>query len=144
MSNKQDWMYERLDRLVKICKSTEPDNPDDTWLFTPQIIDAHDMCKNVLQNYEIMDNEEKVKIMKQANAIWKIRRMIWNGEFDFDWQANMHAEIVVLLKAGAIIQAIKYYRKEMETHTGHQPRLKVAKDEIDKIRDNLKQQGITK
>jgi DNA-binding GntR family transcriptional regulator len=144
MSNKQDWMYERLDRLVKICKSTEPDNPDDTWLFTPQVIDAHDMCKNVLQNYEIMDNEEKVKIMKQANAIWKIRRMIWNGEFDFDWQANMHAEIVDQIKAGDIIQAIKHYRREMETHTGQQLSLKVAKDEIDKIRDNLKQQGITK
>jgi hypothetical protein len=32
----------------------------------------------------------------------------------------------------------------METHTGQQLSLKVAKDEIDKIRDNLKQQGITK
>jgi len=137
MSNKKEWMYEKLDRLVKLCKSTEPDSPDDIWLFTPQVIDAHEMSLNVLQNYDIMDNEEKVRIMKQANAIWKTRRMIWNGEFDFDWQAKMHAEIVDLIKAKAIIQAIKHYRQEMETHTGTLVSLKASKDEIDKIRDNL-------
>jgi len=138
MSNKKDWMYERLERLVKLCKSTEPDTPDDTWLFTPHVIKAHDMCRNVHYNYEMMKNDEKVSIMKQANAIWKIRRKIWNGEFDFDWQASMHAEIVDQIKAGALIQAIKHYRQEMNTHTGTQPSLRVSKDHVDKIRDNLK------
>ena len=64
--------------------------------------------------------------------------MIWKGEFDFDWQANMHAEIVNQIKAGALIQAIKHYRQEMETHTGKKISLKDSKDHVDKIRDNLK------
>ena len=34
MSNKQDWMYERLERLVKLVKSTEPDQFVDDYLFT--------------------------------------------------------------------------------------------------------------
>ena len=144
MSNKQDWMYERLERLVKLVKSTEPDQFVDDYLFTPHVIDAHDMCKNVLENYEIMDNTEKVNIMKQANTIWKTRRKIWKGEFDFDWQANMHAEIVDQIKAKAIIQAIKHYRQETETHTETTVSLRVAKDHVDKIRDNLKQQGVIK
>ena len=138
MSNKQDWMYERLERLVKLVKSTEPDQFVDDYLFTPHVIEAHDMCTNVLQNYEIMDNSEKVRIMREANAIWKTRRLIWKGEFDFDWQANMHAEIVDQIKAKAIIQAIKHYRQEMETHTGKKISLKDCKNHVDKIRDNLK------
>ena len=138
MSNKQDWMYERLERLVKLVKSTEPDQFVDDYLFTPHVIDAHDLCRDVLENYEILDNFEKAKIMKQANAIWKTRRLIWKGEFDFDWQANMHAEIVNQIKAGALIQAIKHYRQEMETHTGKKISLKDSKDHVDKIRDNLK------
>ena len=144
MSNKQDWMYERLERLVKLVKSTEPDQFVDDYLFTPHVIEAHDMCMNVHQNYEIMDNTEKVRIMKEANAIWKTRRLIWKGEFDFDWQANMHAEIVDQIKAGNVIRAIKHYRQETETHTGTRPSLKASKDHVDKIRDNLKQQGVTK
>jgi len=144
MSNKQDWMYERLERLVKLVKSTEPDQFVDDYLFTPHVIEAHDMCTNVLQNYEIMDNSEKVRIMREANAIWKTRRLIWKGEFDFDWQANMHAEIVDQIKAKAIIQAIKHYRQEMETHTGTRVSLRDSKNHVDKIRDNLKQQGVTK
>jgi len=144
MSNKKDWMYERLERLVKLVKSTEPDQFVDDYLFTPHVIDAHDLCRDVLQNYEIMDPGEKITIMTKANQIWKIRRKIWKGEFDFDWQASMHAEIVDQIKAGALIQAIKHYRQEMNTHTGTQPSLRVAKDHVDKIRDNLKQQGVIK
>ena len=144
MSNKKDWMYERLERLVKLVKSTEPDQFVDDYLFTPQVIDAHDMCKNVLENYGILDYEDKVNIMTKANAIWKTRRKIFKGEFDFDWQASMHAEIVDQIKAGALIQAIKHYRQEMNTHTGTQPSLRVPKDHVDKIRDNLKQQGVIK
>ena len=137
MSNKQDWMYERLERLVKLVKSTEPDQFVDDYLFTPHVIEAHDMCMNVHQNYEIMDNSEKANIMKQANAIWKTRRLILKGEFDFDWQANMHAEIVDQIKAGTLIQAIKHYRQEIETHTGSRPDLRAAKDHVDSIKESL-------
>tara|TARA_R110000851_G_scaffold133912_1_gene268997 strand:- start:1275 stop:1709 length:435 start_codon:yes stop_codon:yes gene_type:complete len=144
MSNKQDWMYERLERLVKLVKSTEPDQFVDDYLFTPHVIDAHDLCRDVLQNYEIMDPEEKITIMTKANQIWKIRRKIWKGEFDFDWQASMHAEIVDQIKAGNVIRAIKHYRQETETHTGTTVSLKDSKDHVDKIKDNLKKQGVVK
>ena len=144
MSNKKEWMLERLNRLVKTCKSTEPDSPDESWLFTPHVIDAHEMYTKVNTLYDSLSHEEKVKLMTKANQIWKIRRKIWNGEFDFDWQASMHAEIVDQIKAGALIQAIKHYRQEMNTHTGTQPSLRVSKDHVDKIRDNLKQQGVIK
>tara|TARA_R110001583_G_scaffold36483_4_gene120077 strand:- start:1 stop:435 length:435 start_codon:yes stop_codon:yes gene_type:complete len=141
MSNKQDWMYERLDRLVKLCKSTEPDNPDDTWLFTPQVIEAHDMCRNVLENYEIMDNFEKVDIMTKANKIWKIRRKIWNGEWDDVSASTLHTEVEDLIKAGAIIEAIKHYRNEMKTHLSTDVSLKESKDYVDVLRADLNRRG---
>ena len=144
MSNKKEWMLERLNRLVKICKSTEPDNPDDIWLFTPQVIDAHEMYGRVDVEYDSLNVEERVEIMKKANTVWKIRRKIWNGEFDFDWQATVYAEIVDMIKAGAVIQSIKYYRSEMKTNLDIDVSLREAKDYVDKIRDNLKQQGVTK
>jgi hypothetical protein len=144
MSNKKEWMLERLDRLVKICKSTEPDSPDDIWLFTPQVIDAHEMYNRVDVAYDSLNAEERVEIMKKANTVWKIRRKIWNGEFDSDWQATMYAEIVDMIKAGAVIQSIKYYRSEMKTNLDIDVSLRESKDYVDAIRDNLKNQGVVK
>ena len=144
MSNKQDWMYERLDRLVKLCKSTEPDNPDDTWLFTPQVIEAHDMCRNVLENYEIMDNFEKVDIMTKANKIWKIRRKIFNGEWDDVSASTLHGEVEDMIEAGAIINAIKHYRNEMKTNLNTDISLREAKDYVDAIRNDMRRKGIIK
>ena len=43
MSNKKDWVVEKLNRLVKLSRATEPDQPDDTSLFTPHTIDAYDL-----------------------------------------------------------------------------------------------------
>jgi len=93
MSNKKEWMLERLNRLVKICKSTEPDNPDDTWLFTPQVIEAHEMYTKVNTVYDSLSHEEKVEIMKKANKTWKIRRKIWNGEWDDVSASTLHGEV---------------------------------------------------
>ena len=144
MSNKQDWMLERLNRLVKLCKSTEPDKPDDTWLFTPQVIEAHDMCRNILENYGIMDNFEKVDIMTKANKIWKIRRKIWNGEWDDVSASALHTEIEDMIEAGAIINAIKHYRNEMKTNLNTDISLREAKDYVDAIRNDMRRKGIIK
>ena len=39
-------MYKKLNRLVKLCKATEPEKPDDTHLFMPTTIAAYDMLND--------------------------------------------------------------------------------------------------
>ena len=144
MSNKKEWMLERLNRLVKLCKSTEPDNPDDSWLFTPHVIDAHDMYLKVNTLYDSLNHEEKVEIMKKANTAWKIRRKIYNGEWDDVTASTLHGEIEDMIEAGAIIQSIKHYRSEMKTHLDTDVSLREAKDYVDALRDDMRRKGIIK
>ena len=144
MSNKKEWMLERLNRLVKICRSTEPDNPDDSWLFTPHVIDAHEMYLKVNTLYDSLNHEEKVEIMKKANTAWKIRRKIWNGEWDDVTASTLHGEIEDMIEAGAIIQAINHYRREMKTHLDTDVSLREAKDYVDALRDDMRRKGIIK
>ena len=144
MSNKKEWMLERLDRLVKICKSTEPDNPDDSWLFTPHVVEAHEMYLKVNTLYDSLSHEEKVEIMKKANKTWKIRRKIWNGEWDNVTASTLHGEIEDMIESGAIIQAIKHYRSEMKTHLDTDISLREAKDYVDALRDDMRRKGIIK
>ena len=66
MSNKKEWIYEKLNRLVKFCKATEPDQPDDKHLFMPTIIDAYDMLNDVEDSYDEMTSSEIKKIMVEA------------------------------------------------------------------------------
>ena len=144
MSNKKEWMLERLDRLVKTCKSTEPDNPDDSWLFTPHVIDAHEMHNRVDVLYDSLNHEEKVKIMKKANTAWKIRRKIYNGEWDDVSASTLHGDLEDLIKDGYIINAIKHYRNEMKTNLNTDVSLREAKDYIDALRNDMERQGIIK
>ena len=62
-SNKKQWMYEKLNRLVKLCKATEPDQPDDKHLFMPTTIDAYDMLNDVEDSYDDMTPREIKEIM---------------------------------------------------------------------------------
>ena len=142
MSNKKEWMLERLDRLVKLCKSTEPDNPDDTWLFSSDNVEAHHLCDLVLEDYDTMGYEDKVNIMTKANAIWKIRRKIWNGEWDDVSASRLHTEVEDLIKSGSIINAIKHYRNEMKTHLDTDVSIREAKDYVDALRDDMRRQGM--
>ena len=144
MSNKKEWMLERLNRLVKLCKSTEPDNPDDSWLFTPHVIDAHEIHNRVDVAYDSLNHEEKVKIMKTANTVWKIRRKIYNGEWDDVSASTLHGDLEDLIKDGYIINAIKHYRNEMKTNLNTDISLKEAKDYIDALRNDMERQGIIK
>ena len=142
MSNKKDWIDEKLSRLVKLCKSTEPDNPDDNYLFTPHNIEAHSLIDNVQDNYGSMTNKDIVDIMKQANIIWRIRKKIYNGEWDYVSASSLHDELEDMIEAGAIIQAIKHYRSEMKTHLDTDVSLREAKDYVDALHESMRQKGM--
>ena len=144
MSNKKDWMLNRLSRLVKLCKSTEPDRPDDTSLFTVHNIDAHSMYARVDNEYNGLDATETVNLMKTANRIWRIRKKIYNGEWDTDMEAEMHDGIEDLLEQGQKINAIKYYRSAMKSIFGEEKSLRESKDYVDTIESDLISRGIIK
>ena len=144
MSNKKDWMLERLSRLVKLCKSTEPDVPDDCSLFTVHNIDAHSMYSRVDHEYNGLHANEMVDIMKSANRIWRIRKMIYNGEWDSVQEAELYDGIQDLLEQKAKIAAIKYYRNTMLNVFKEEVKLRDAKDYVDKIESDLKDRGIIK
>ena len=137
-SNKKQWMYEKLNRLVKLCKATEPDQPDDTHLFMPTTIDAYDMLNDIEDSYDEMTSSEIKKIMIEANKIWKFRRKVYNGDIDWNWQSQLDDELTALIKQGSVISAIKHYRAECEKESGIQPSLKDSKDYIDRLRDKIK------
>ena len=144
MSNKKDWMIDRLSRLVKLCKSTEPDKPDDTSLFTVHNIDAHDLYARVDNGYNELHADEMVRMMKDANRIWRIRRKIWNGEWDTDMEAELNDGVQDLLEQGAKIAAIKYYRNTMKDIFGEEKSLKESKDFVDMTERDLIARGIIK
>ena len=137
MSNKKEWMYKKLNRLVKLCKATEPEKPDDTHLFMPTTIDAYDMLNDVEDNYDDMSLVEIKKIMIEANKIWKFRKKVYNGDIDWNWQSQLDGELEAMILQGSVINAIKHYRKEIEKETGTIPSLREGKDYVDKIRTTM-------
>ena len=137
-SNKKQWMYEKLNRLVKLCKSTEPDQPDDKHLFMPTTIDAYDMLNDVEDSYDEMTPSEIKKIMVEANKIWQFRRKILKGDIDWDWESRLDDELEKFILAGEKINAIKHYRAECDRESGIRPSLSDSKKYIDKLWDKLK------
>ena len=141
MSNKKEWIVDKLKRLVKLSTATEPDIPDDTYLFTPNTIDAYDLLNEVEKNYDHMTNSDMVKIMSEANKIWKIRKKIWNGEWDDLPAVQLIAEVEEFIIKGQKINSIKHYRNNSEQVFGKQYRLKESKDACDKIQEYLIRRG---
>ena len=131
-------MYEKLNRLVKLCKATEPDQPDDKHLFMPTTIDAYDMLNDVEDSYDEMTPSEIKKIMVEANKIWQFRRKIWKGDIDWDWQNRLDNELERFILAGEKINAIKHYRAECDKESGIRPSLSDSKKYVDKLWDKLK------
>ena len=130
-------MYEKLNRLVKLCKATEPEKPDDTHLFMPTTIDAYDMLNDVEDNYDDMSLVEIKKIMIEANKIWKFRKKVYNGDIDWNWQSQLDGELEAMILQGSVINAIKHYRKEIEKETGTIPSLREGKDYVYKMRTTV-------
>ena len=140
MSNhKIDWITDKLERLVKLCKATEPDIPDDTSLFTPHTIDAHDLL-NKVEEYN-MSNSDLVEIMSEANRIWKIRKKIWNGEWDALPEAQLIYEVEDYIIQGQKINAIKHYKYNSERVFGKKYGLKESKQACDAIQEDLRKRG---
>ena len=150
--NKNIILY-RLEMLVKLCDETEPKRwtPGDGSLFSTQFITASEMVKKVRNLHlgkKILDpdteREELISIMKCANRIWKIRNKIKNGELDDKHQINMNDMIEDYIAQGQKINAIKYYRQEMDEKFNEQVGLREAKEHIDKISDDMRLRGITR
>ena len=141
MSNKKEWIVDKLKRLVKLSTATEPDIPDDTYLFTPNTIDAYDLLNEVEKNYDHMTNSDMVKIMSEANKIWKIRKKIWNGEWDDLPAVQLIAEVEEFIIKGQKINSIKHYRNNSEQVFGKQYSLKESKRACDAIQEDLIRRG---
>ena len=141
MSNKKDWVVEKLNRLVKLSRATEPAQPDDTSLFTPHTIDAYDLLDRVEKRYDSMSSSDMVEIMCEANRIWKIRRKIWNGEWDALPEAQLIAEVEDYIIRGQKINGIKHYKHNSERVFGKPYGLKESKQAIDNMEADLRKRG---
>ena len=150
--NKNLILY-RLEMLVKLCDETEPKRwtPGDGSLFSTQYITAMEMLKKVRDLHtgkEILnpDSERKelISIMKCANRIWKIRNKIKNGEWDDLSYIEMTEQIEDYLAQGQKINAIKYYRSEMNKKYDIEVSLRDAKEYIDNTAEDMRRRGIIK
>ena len=141
MSNKKDWVVDKLEKIVKLSRATEPDQPDDTSLFTPHTIDAYDLLDRVEKGYDSMSSSDMVEIMLQANRIWMIRKKVWNGEWDALPEAQLIAEVEDYIITGRKINGIKHYRNNSEQVFGKQSTLAESKNACDAIQDDLRKRG---
>ena len=150
--NKNLILY-RLEMLVKLCNDTEPKRwtPGDGSLFSTQYITAMEMLKKVRDLHtgkEILnpdsEREELISIMKCANRIWKIRNKIKNGEWDDLSYIEMTEQIEDYLAQGQKINAIKYYRSEMNEKYDIEVSLRDAKEYIDNTAEDMRRRGIIK
>ena len=139
-------MNERRQRLLKLCKATEPDiKPTDEHLFSSFSSEAYQMTANVSANYDELTEEEIADIMRRANIIWKYRRKVRNGDVDGSFQSQLEYQIEKKLQKGNKIEAIKIYRREMLklNGKGNQPSLKDSKDWVDNFESGLKARNLT-
>ena len=136
-------ILDRFEMLVKLCEETEPDIPSERHLFTGQLIAAKEMYDRIETGVSVSENEIP-QLMKQANKIWRIRNKVKNGEWDDLSYIEMTEQIEDYLAQGQKINAIKYYRQEMDEKFNEQVGLREAKEHIDKISDDMRLRGITR
>ena len=150
--NKNLILY-RLEMLIKLCDETEPKKwtPGDGSLFSTQFVTANEMVMKVRELHlgkKILDpdteREELISIMKCANRIWKIRNKIKNGEFDNLSYLEMNDMIEDYIARGEKINAIKYYRQEMDENYDFKVSLREAKEYIDNTAEDMRRRGIIK
>ena len=144
-------ILERLNMLVKLCEETEPDIPSDTQLFTEHSISVQGMVKSVRDLHtgkQTIDPDSErnlmITIMRESNKIWKLRNKVKNGEWNDLSGAMIDEEIEDYLVEGQKINAIKYYRSEMKERFDKVVSLRVAKDYVDMIQEDMRRRGIIK
>ena len=143
-------ILERLEMLVKLCGKTEPDVPNEKNLFSHHAITAMEMRQKVSNWQQVgrkiqdpgIGRDELISMMKCANRIWKTRNKIKNGEWDSLEMLDIHETVEDYLAQGQKINAIKYYRQEMDEKFNEQVSLREAKEHIDKISDDMRLRGI--
>ena len=143
--SKKDWMVEKLERLVKLSRATEPDKPSDEELFTKHTTDAYSLLSKVKEDYTNMSYRKLRDVMLQANTIWKIRRMIYNGEDPSKVPpVILEKEIEQFLlnpQGPQKINAIKHYRRNAPIVYGLDKSLKESKEYVDAVYDKLRLEG---
>ena len=141
----------RLEMLADLCDTTEPDVPSDKLLFSNHLIEVQNMITLVTDmanggvNFEPgTEREQLIEVMRSSNKIWKFRNKIKNGEVDTIDHAEMIDEIEDYLAQGQKINAIKYYREEMQNRFDERVSLRESKDFVDSIDNDLKRRGIVR
>ena len=144
-------IIEKLEMLVSLIEETEPDVPNEKNLFSHHAITAMEMRQKVRdwhtgRNIQDPDSEreELISMMKCANRIWKIRNKIKNGEYDDIHQVEILDNIEDYLAQGQKINAIKYYRSEMNKKYDIEVSLRDAKEYIDNTAEDMRRRGIIK
>lgn len=148
--NKSNILH-RLEMLAELCEATEPEVPNDKQLFSNHLIEVQNMITLVTDmesgevNFESGTEREQItEVMRSSNKIWRFRNKIKNGELDTTEHAEMIDEIEDYLAQGQKINAIKYYREEMQNRFDERVSLRESKDFVDSIDNDLKRRGIVR
>ena len=144
-------ILDRLEMLANLCEETEPVVPNDKQLFSNHLIEVQNMITLVTDmesgevNFESGTEREQItEVMRSSNKIWRFRNKIKNGELDTTEHAEMIDEIEDYLAQGQKINAIKYYREEMQHRFDERVSLRESKDFVDSIDNDLKRRGIVR
>ena len=140
----------KLELLGNLCEETEPVVPNDKQLFSNHLIEVQNMITLVtdMESGEVdfepgTEREQITEVMRSSNKIWRFRNKIKNGESDY-LNAEMIDEIEDYLAQGQKINAIKYYREEMQNRFDERVGLRESKDFVDSIDNDLKRRGIVR
>ena len=128
-------LLKRLNKLTKLIAKTEPDVEPDTHLFSQHSID-HERRVMMVQE-ERFSQREMVNLMEESNHIWTIRNKIKNGEWDSLPITQLEHEIKDFISQGQKINAIKHYRKVMNDDFSIEVGLRLAKETVDALAQNL-------
>ena len=143
-------IIEKLEMLVSLIEETEPDAPNEKNLFSHHAITAMEMRQKVSNWQQVgrkiqdpdSEKEELISMMKCANRIWKTRNKIKNGKWDSLEMLEMNDMIEDYIAQNQKINAIKYYRQEMDEKFNEQVGLREAKEYIDGVAADMKRRGI--
>ena len=144
-------ILDRLELLVSLCEKTEPDVPSERYLFTEHSISVNSMIREVRElntGMKTIDPDSErdliINVMRESNKIWRLRNKVKNGEFDDLSYLEMNDMIEDYIARGEKINAIKYYRQEMDENYDFKVSLREAKEYIDNTAEDMRRRGVIK
>ena len=144
-------ILDRLEMLVSLCEKTEPDVPSERHLFTEHSISVNTMIREIREltrGIKTIDPDSErdliINVMRESNKIWRLRNKVKNGDFDDLANLEMNETIEDFVAQGAKINAIKYYRQEMQDQFKETVTLREAKDYVDSIHNDMKRRGMSR